>query len=267
MEVCVVVPVFNRPEFVVRAIRSVLDQSHPPAQIVVVDDASEDDTPDRLEAFGSRIQILTHTRRRGVAAARNSALAAARCPWIAFLDSDDVWLPHKLERQCAYHAAHPEYPISHTYERWIRGEKEVPQKAWHRRVEGDFFEANLHRCTVSPSTVLVRKSVLEEVGGFDERFVVCEDHDLWLRLARHHPIGLVPEALTIKHAGAYPQLSRTPMIELWRIEALRKHLPDPRVKEVLAHKCALVRQGARKHRNEAVLAYLDALECMLFEGS
>ena len=184
---------------------------------------------------------------------------AAKSAWIAFLDSDDLWDPHKLERQVAYHREYPALRISHTEEIWIRNGREILQKRHHRKPEGVCFYDNLPFCKIAPSSVLMQKSLFEEVGGFDKNFPVCEDQDLWLRISRSYPIGLVKEALVTKYGGDGDQLSATPMIERWRIEALRKHLPDPKVAAEIEKKMKMLERGALRHKNEEILTYLERL--------
>ena len=259
MSLSVVIPTYNRARMVCRAIDSVRAQRHPPSEIIVVDDGSTDGTAALLtKRYGGAITLLRQEN-RGVAAARNSGVAAARGEWVAFLDSDDVWHPEKLQRQIAWHRENPQIEWSHTGERWIRNGREVRQKAHHAKPEGACFHRTLTRCTIAPSSVVIRRTLLEACGGFDEAFRVCEDFDLWLRLLRRHPVGLLEEALVTKHAG-HTQLSESgEVMEYYRIRALLKHLPDTEVAAEIARKREILERGARRHANEAMLRFCAAV--------
>ncbi len=254
MKVSVIIPTYNRAALVVRAIRSVLDQEEPADEIIVVDDGSTDETSQVLETFGNAIRVVSRPN-EGVSAARNSGIAAARYPWIAFLDSDDVWHPQKLALQKAFHRKHPSIRWSHTNEAWIRNGKPVPQRAHHAKAEGEAFYKMLDFCKIAPSTVMLHKTLLKEVGVFDEKLPVCEDYDLWLRILRRYPVGLVETVLTTKYAG-HPQLSLSShILDRYRVEALLKHLPDRRVEAEIVKKIMILEKGAKKHRNEAISAF------------
>lgn len=252
--VSVVIPVRNRREEIVGAVRSVLEQSLPPSEIIVVDDGSRDGSAEVLEAFGAAVRVL-RLPGCGVSAARNAGWRAAAEPWVAFLDSDDRWLPQKLERQVAFHREHPEFLVSQTEEIWVRKGRRVNPCRYHAKPEGDIFLPSLERCLVSPSAVMMSRDLLEEAGGFDPEFPVCEDYDLWLRLAVRHRFGLVRERLVVKYGGHADQLSRRYWgMDRYRILSLARLLEDPSldagrraaVVEVLRRKCAVVARGARR---------------------
>lgn len=225
--VSVIVPTFNRSAQVVEAVRSVLGQRQVPAQVVVVDDGSTDDTPDALRTFGSGVRLIRQPR-RGVSAARNRGVLEAEHPWIAFLDSDDLWLPGKLSAQMEYLSMHPEIRICQTEEIWLRHGRRLNPKKYHKKPHGHCFHCLLDRCLVSPSAVMMHRSLFDEAGGFDEDLVACEDYDLWLRIGLRHPIGLVEKALVVKRGGHPDQLSSCiPSLDRFRIRALFKILDDP----------------------------------------
>ncbi len=220
VQVSVVIPTWNRRDWVQQAVASVLVQRLPEGVSVdlwVVDDGSNDGTAEALRAaFGKRIQVLRFAENRGVAAARNAGVEASRGEWIAFLDSDDWWLPRKLERQWTFTREHG-YLVSQTEEIWYRHGRRVQPRSYHRKPAGDIFLPSLERCLVSPSAVLLHRSLWEEVGGFDPSLPACEDYDLWLRIARRHPVGLCPQALVVKRGGHPDQLSR----RFWGMDRFR----------------------------------------------
>ncbi len=223
-EISVVIPTFNRAAVLGRALSSVLGQSEPPAQVWVVDDGSTDGTRELLEREFPSVRVLGQEN-RGVSAARNLGLAHCSSPWIAFLDSDDTWHERKLERQMAALGEAPEHRVCHTEEIWIRNGRRVNPRRRHAKAGGWMFRDCLPLCAISPSAVLIHRSVFEEVGTFDESLPACEDYDLWLRITSRWPVLLVDEALVTKYGGHEDQLSRQiPALDRYRIQALGKIL-------------------------------------------
>jgi glycosyltransferase involved in cell wall biosynthesis len=263
--VSVVIPTFNRSELVRAAVASVLGQRGPAPEVIVVDDGSSDGTAAALVEFGDRIHYVAQPT-RGVSAARNHGACLARGTWLAFLDSDDLWRPNKLERQLAYHAAHPSLRASQTGEIWIRDGVRVNSCAHHRKPDGDIFPASVARCVVSPSAVMLRRDLFAALGGFDEALPVCEDYDLWLRLGRREPVGLLDEPLVIKRGGHPDQLSRRHWgMDRFRVAALVKLLTADELPQrqravavaALRQKCAVLAGGARRRgRGEEAERYL-----------
>ena len=241
------------------AIESVLTQEDAALEVIVVNDGSSDDTAFQLRSFGSAIHLISQPH-RGVSSARNAGIRAATGEWLAFLDSDDLWLPQKLRRQFAFLGEHPEFKICQTEETWIRNGRKLNPKKYHRKPEGNCFPQLLERCLVSPSAVVIHRELFQKVGLFDESLPACEDYDLWLRIGYRYPIGLLAEPLTIKRGGHADQLSSTvPALDRYRIEALIKLLQNeplsPSQKELalqaLKRKCRIYRDGCKKRgRNE-----------------
>jgi GT2 family glycosyltransferase len=265
--VSVIIPTYNRWPLVGDAIDSVLAQSYGDFEVIVVDDGSTDYTVQQLSGFGSRLRVLQQ-RNRGVSAARNLAARQARGKYLAFLDSDDLWLPEKLEIQTVFMEQNPSVQICQTEEVWIRNGVRVNPKSKHRKPSGDIFLPSLELCLVSPSAVMLTRELFERIGGFDETLPVCEDYDLWLRIALNHLVPLINDTLVIKRGGHADQLSRSIWgMDRYRVSALQKLLRSgldgarrAAAIEVLWHKVGVLASGARKRgkASEAV-AYEDCL--------
>ena len=255
--VSVIIPTFNRWPMVVDAVESVLAQSYSDFELIVVDDGSTDDTPNELSKLGSRLRFFPKAR-CGVAAARNFGVSQALGRYCAFLDSDDFWRPKKLEVQTAFMERHPEIHICQSEEIWIRNGKRVNPKAKHQKPSGDIFLRSLELCLVSPSAVMMTKELFDRVGGFDEAFPVCEDYDLWLRVAVEHSVPLISEPLVVKRGGHTDQLSRSMWgMDRYRVLALQKLLRSglhetrrAAALAVLRSKVAILARGARKRGKE-----------------
>jgi glycosyltransferase involved in cell wall biosynthesis len=201
------------------AIDSVLAQTVSDIQLIVVDDGSTDQTPEILKAYGSALEIVTQPN-RGVSAARNRGIAYSRGLYIALLDSDDLWLPAKIQTQLEFFASHPNAWICQTDEIWIRNGVRVNPGKRHRKPSGMIFEPSLALCLVSPSAVMMRREMFPVVGLFREDFPACEDYDMWLRISRQYPVHLIPDRLVVKRGGHADQLSRLPLLDSYRIQSI-----------------------------------------------
>jgi glycosyltransferase involved in cell wall biosynthesis len=263
--ISVIIPTFNRRAVVGEAVGSACAQQGADFEVIVVDDGSTDGTALALEdAFGARIHML-RTENRGVAAARNLGVARSRGALIAFLDSDDLWLPGKLAAQIELFEQHPDIQICQTEEIWLRNGVRVNPCGHHRKPHGDIFEPSLRLCLVSPSAVLLQRSLFERTGGFDEGLPACEDYDLWLRIARDTPVWLIDRPLVVKRGGHADQLSRRFWgMDRFRVAALARLLTDGQLDDrrrtataaVLAEKCAILAHGAaRRGRHEEAERY------------
>jgi glycosyltransferase involved in cell wall biosynthesis len=256
--VSVIIPTFNRAAWLGEAIASVLAQTYQHLELLVVDDGSHDTTPEMMQAFGPALTYIQQAH-AGVSAARNRGVAASRGALVAFLDSDDVWLPGKVAAQVALLQQQPHVHACYTDEIWIRYGVRVNPKQIHRKHSGWLFEPSLPRCIISPSSIMLRRTLWDQLGGFDEQLPACEDYDLWLRLTLCTPVVLVPERLIVKRGGHADQLSRcVPVLDQYRIMALEKILTAPlslsqrqAVLENLIQKCRIVAQGAQKRQHAA----------------
>ena len=278
-KVTVIIPTFNRGYCLAESIQSVLDQSFTDFDLIVVDDGSTDNTPELLRHF-TDIQQIRLEENCGVSYARNQGIAQAKGEWIAFLDSDDLWKKNKLSTQMKWLESHPEYKAVYTDEIWIRNGVRVNAMNKHRKYSGDIFRYCLPLCIVSPSSVLLHTELLREVGGFDESMPVCEDYDLWLRIAKRFPFHFIEEKLIVKRGGHEDQLSRKFWgMDRWRVHALEKLLQENKmngdqrdwVVAILIEKCEILANGYGKrgksldeeHYRNLVARYSDLVEGLI----
>jgi glycosyltransferase involved in cell wall biosynthesis len=199
-----------------------LAQTQANFEVLVVDDGSTDG--DGSLALSSLGVNYIQQPRRGVSAARNNGARQAQGRWLAFLDSDDEWLPGKLSAQMADLEKQPDLMVSQCQEIWYRGQTRVNPGRKHQKKAGDIFLESLGLCLISPSAVIIRTDLFWELGGFDEELLACEDYDLWLRLTARYPVGLLDQALVIRRAGRPDQLSAGWGLDRYRIKALKKIL-------------------------------------------
>ena len=216
----VIIPCHNRSESLHRALKSVFAQTYTKFEVIIVDDGSTDDTAQLIQnCFPQCVYI--YQANKGVSAARNTGIAQAKGEWIAFLDSDDEWLPAKLQIQIQAATNYPEHKIIHTDEIWIRNGKRVNPMRKHQKYGGWIFEKCLPLCAISPSSVMIQRQVFHRVGLFDESLPACEDYDLWLRVCSLYPVHFIEEALIIKYGGHQDQLSTKYWgMDRFRIKAL-----------------------------------------------
>ena len=256
--VTVVIPTYNRMGLLSRALTSAARQTRPPDEVIVIDDGSTDDTQGLVRGQFPDVRYLQQEN-RGVAAARNRGIGEARGDWLAFLDSDDEWLPRKLERQLEALRREPEFLLCHTNEIWIRRGRRVNPMKKHTKSGGYIFKKCLPLCVISPSSVLIHRSLFERVGLFDESLPVCEDYDLWLRVTPTRPVLYLEEPLVIKYGGHADQLSRRHWgMDRFRIRALEKVIDSETLSaedrraaaRMLVEKIDIYLAGARKRGKE-----------------
>lgn len=255
--VSVVIPVYNRFELAKEAVFSVIGQTYRDIEVIIVDDGSIDMTP-VIETYfkdDSRIKYLNvkHSGMPGLV--RNRGVDIAWGKYIAFLDSDDLWVSGKLESQMKYLKENPDCRIVHTRETWIRNRKTISQSGFDHKRSGNIFPDALEKCIIGPSTVLMEKSLYSELGGFDEDLEIAEDYELWLRLCNSNSVGYIDEPLITKRAGHRDQLSeKYGQIEIFRINGLQKLVEQnyfsagnqKLAEQELARKCRIYATGCRK---------------------
>lgn len=198
VEVSAIIPTYNRRELVVRAIDTVLAQTRPVDEIVVVDDGSSDGTGDTLRArYGERIRYVWQAN-AGVSAARNHGMRIARGRYFALLDSDDEWLPEKTERQVALLEARPELGMVLCDVQRVDASGapiDILRRRDTIREDGPALRWVIHNPALAPCSAMLRREVFDDVGGFDESLRTAEDIDFHLRVARRWPIGVVEAPL------------------------------------------------------------------------
>ncbi len=261
--VSVVIPTYNRANFIADAVASVIKQSYRNIEIIVVDDGSTDNTRKMLYPYLKNKDIIyIYQNNRGVSAARNLGTMISKGKYISFLDSDDFWKRDKLQKQMDFLLSQSEYRICYTDEIWVRNGKKINQKKIHQKYSGWIYEKCLPLCIISPSSVIMEKKIFFDADGFDENLPACEDYDLWLRLSAKYPIYYIDEKLIIKRGGHADQLSHSFIaIDEFRVTALMKSLNGYKLSknkrektlEMLKYKCYILIRGYTKH-NKVKLA-------------
>lgn len=255
--VSVVIPTYNRKDVVIAAIGSVVKQEYKNFELIVVDDGSADGTKECIERMFPDIMVVRQEN-KGVSSARNLGIENARGDYIAFLDSDDRWMPNKLLRQVEYIRKYPEYAICHTEEIWYRNNVRVNPMQKHQDASADLFAKSLRICIISTSSVLIKKMVFDDIGLYDNDLVACEDYDLWIRITAKYKVLFLAEKLVVKYGGSGDQLSKKYWgMDRFRIKSMEKlllsgSLDEQRVvilKEVLQEKLKIFIKGAMKHDN------------------
>ncbi|MEH2349205.1 MAG: glycosyltransferase [Nostoc sp.] len=197
--VSVIIPTYQRGDIVSQAINSVLAQTYRDYEIIVINDGSQDNTPQVLAEFSENHHItVIHQANQGVSAARNAGICSARGKYIAFLDDDDLWEPQKLEKQISVLEANPHLGLIYSDSLFFSEQKGLSKKSYNTAFPTPNLQVvfTLFRYNYIPIlTVVVRRDCLEQVGLFDETVAPCEDYDLWLRLIQKFPIYFLNEPL------------------------------------------------------------------------
>lgn len=258
ISISTIIPSYNRWPVIRRAVDSVLSQSVPADEIIVVDDGSTDNTADKLQQhYSDRIKVIQQTN-HGVSAARNYGIERSTGNWIALLDSDDAWHPEKLQKQRQTIANHDSCVLCHTDEIWIRNGVRVNQMKKHQKSGGDIFSNSLPLCVISPSSALIKRQIINEAGLFDTTLPACEDYDLWLRICAKYKTHYLEEPLLTKYGGHQDQLSKKHWgMDRFRIRSLQKLLSNTpltneqrqAVLNTLEKKTVILLKGAIKHNN------------------
>ena len=198
VKISVIIPTYNRSEYVLDAIQSVVDQKYEPVEIIVIDDGSTDDTREKLASLADAEVIrYIYQENQGRSAARNKGISLATGEYLAFLDSDDLFESDKLAKQVEFFARHPEVGLVHGgYVKFDTLDNDLGYRnaSWF---SGWIYPKMLlvwYTLLATP-TVMVSRRVIDEVGGFDESLFIAEDLDLWRRIARKYPFGYINQSL------------------------------------------------------------------------
>jgi len=251
----IIIPSYNRANFLKIAVRSVLNQDFTDYELIVVDDGSYDNTKKVIDSISDKRFKSLYQSHKGVSAARNNGLGLAKGKFICFLDSDDRFCKNKLSITFSYIKKYPKYKIFHTEEIWYKKGNLLPQKIHHKKPSGSAFENAAKLCCIGMSTAVVKKEIFKEIGNFDEKLPACEDYDFWLRVTSKFDIFLIPHQLTLKEGGHPDQQSKKyPAMDIFRIYALQKTLESKKLAKnyrkvalnELKHKCSIYLKGAKK---------------------
>jgi len=248
LNISVVIPSYNRREFLKRSIDSAINQTKKPLEIIVVDDGSTDGTETMIKSDYDFVKFIKQ-KNKGVSAARNIGIKVSIGEWICFLDSDDEWKKDKLEKQINAMKSNPGYKFFHSNEIWIKNGLRINQKKKHKKYGGDIFEKCLDMCRISPSSVMIDKTIFDEVGNFNEDLVVCEDYELWLRICDKYRVFFIDEPLIIKYGGHQGQLS-------YSIESIENH-------RIKALEYLILENLNRKNKRHAIQMLLSKLNIYL----
>lgn len=240
IRISVVIPAYNAEKYIQRCLDSVLAQTHPADEIIVVDDGSTDRTAEKVKLYGPAVRYL-YQENAGASVARNTGIQAARHEWIAFLDADDEWLPRKLELQTELLADNPDLVwcasnfILCSCQQNRQGPAMNPQKAQEllacKNRFTNFFKAKLLGFNFWTGCLLIKRSAIEEAGMFLPGLLLAQDLDLWYRIAYRHPeIGYISEPLAIYHMDIpgsntrrYPCAERTCALVQRHLELSARH--------------------------------------------
>lgn len=256
--VSIIIPTYNRKNWVTEAIDSALKQSYEHIEVIVIDDGSTDGTYSHLKGIYNNQIILKKIKHKGVSAARNIAISMAMGEWISFLDSDDFFHRDKIEKQIKILNKNPNYHIAHSEEIWYKNGIRINPKKKHQKTGGYIFAKSVDLCSISISTVILKKSLFSKIGNFDETMQACEDYELWLRITAKYNILFINEYLTTKFGGHKDQLSmKYVAMDRFRIYALNKLLKNNSLNNEqraitilsLRKRLQILLNGAKKHHN------------------
>lgn len=232
--VSVIIPVYNSAALLPAALESVFNQTFQDYEIITVNDGSTDNTAQVLQGYEPRIRVF-HQSNAGASSARNAGIRAARGEFIAFLDADDIWEPEKLELQVAALRAHQAAGVCYTEGFYFEGEKSwICNFGDNPQTSGMIFDAILAKHFISMTSVMVRRSCLDEVGLFDESLIGSEDYNLFLRLAKKYPYQFVERPLVRLRchdgnlSGNLPQMCRDEIANLDKIATMFPDITIPK---------------------------------------
>lgn len=255
--VSVIIPVYNRFEMAKEAVYSVLGQTYRNHEIIIVDDGSTDLTSTLAVYFrdDTRVKYLKIDHNGMPGFVRNKGVEISTGKYIAFLDSDDLWMESKLEKQVVFLENNSAYEVVHTREAWVRNGKTISQAGFNHKRFGNIFSDALVKCILGPSTIMLESDLYKKLGGFRDDLEIAEDYELWLRLTDTNSIGYLDEPLITKRAGHIGQLSeKYGQIEIFRIHGLQKLVEQnyftsgnqKLAEKELAEKCRIYSAGCKK---------------------
>ena len=261
-KISIIIPTLNRVEYLSRALDSVFNQTFKASEIIVVDNGSSDGTLEFIKEKYPSVTLLEE-RKRGVSAARNKGIISSKSDWVAFLDSDDAWDKKKLEVQKnALLSNSTNYKLVHTEEVWFKNNIKINQMKKHQKFGGYIFEKCLPLCCISPSSVLIKKNIFNQVGYFDEELPVCEDYDLWLKICSKEKVLFIDQKLTFKYGGHNDQLSKSHWgMDRFRIKSIENVVLNYDLKSYQKHlaiftlikKIKIIINGAYKRKNYSII--------------
>lgn len=253
IQVSVVIPTYNSADFLGEALQSVFDQTFDDYEIIVVDDGSTDNTRSLIERYANRIRYI-YQDNGGASKARNRGIAGARGKYIAFLDADDRWEPDKLEKQVGILSANPELGMVFTDAVGFNENGPLPRTGQKKSLlmQGDVAQNIFMYSGVGTPSVMVRKTVFDRVGIFDEELFLAEDDNMWIRIAAEFPVELIDEPLT--KVRDHPNRTTKDKSKLFRMirdnaEALasRYGKASDRILKILPRKLAQVQFGMGRY--------------------
>jgi glycosyltransferase involved in cell wall biosynthesis len=251
----VIIPTFNRQKTIIRSVSSVLNQKYSSFELIVIDDGSTDNTKKLLKGLNL---TYIYKNNEGVSSARNLGIKNAKADWICFLDSDDEWLPEKLDIFHKSITLNNSFKFFHSNEIWIRNNIRVNAPKKFDKSNSNIFARSLNTCIISPSTSCIHIDLLNKYEGFDESLLCCEDYDLWLKIMLEYEVYFVEEYLTQKYGGHADQLSTSFIaMDYFKVKSLNNILlsykPDIEQKDfmikALLKKSKQLLSGYIKHNN------------------
>ena len=253
-KVSVIIPTYNRENLIKRSINSLLSQTNQDFEIIIADDASTDNTAEVIKSFQSdKIRYFRLEENSGQCVSRNRAIQMARGEYIGFLDSDDEWLPEKIEKQLSVFETSDDPKLGAVYCGFIEKDEIKNQTNIINRdnLRGDIYKSLLQGfCPSTPTMFLVKKKALEKVKGFDENLPTFVDYDLWLRIAKEgFTFDFVNEPLIVKYEHAGAQIAKDPAK---RIEGLQLFL-DKWGQEILSNAGEKAYKGFRRNKMEVLV--------------
>ncbi|MBL7215322.1 MAG: glycosyltransferase family 2 protein [Phycisphaerae bacterium] len=234
LTISVVIPAYNAAEYIARTIESVLTQTHPADEIIVVDDGSSDNTADVVRSFGDKV-IFLRQENAGASVARNTGIQAARYDRIAFLDADDEWVPKKLELQIEHLQSNPDlvWTMSNyfcccceqNHRQWVYDQGRSAALLAEREYYEDYFDSYKNGTCGYTGTMLINKTVLFEAGLFRPGQLRMNDEDMWFRIAYRYPkVGYLTEPLVVYHQGTPDSIVKKHNTPEIIIELLNRHI-------------------------------------------